>query len=83
MVVEKNILQVYPNPATTEIWVAFNSHSQMVTLTVSDLYGRQVKQEETIMDGSYKISLDGLDDGLYILSVFDSETVYTSKVLKR
>jgi len=79
----KNTLKIFPNPATTEIWIDFKSTNKEVLLSVCDIFGREILNEKRKTNGSLKISLDGLKKGLYIVNLLDNNTLYTAKVVKK
>ncbi len=83
IIIEKNTLKVYPNPASSEIWIDYNAGNRQILLTIHDVYGRQIRHEEFRPNGSFSLSLDGLKKGLYIVTVLDGTTLYSAKVMKK
>ncbi len=81
-VVNKNTLKVFPNPATTEIWVDYPAGRNQVTYCVFDIYGRQIRQGVINSEGPFSISMTGMQKGLYVVTVQDGNTIYTVKVMK-
>ncbi len=63
-------LQVYPNPASDALWVAFvNDSGENVTIGLYNLHG-QLMSEQTISDTGHqeaRISLEELQAGVYML----------------
>ena len=80
-VINKNTLKVFPNPASSEIWVDYTAGGNHATYSVYDTYGREVRQG-TIRGSRSHISLAGLKKGLYVVTVHDGNTIYTAKVMK-
>lgn len=81
-VVNKNTLKVFPNLATTEIWVDYPAGRNQVTYCVFDIYGRQIRQGVINSEGPFSISMTRMQKGLYVVTVQDGNTIYTVKVMK-
>jgi len=79
----KNSLMVFPNPATNEIFIDHSSESSHAVYKIFDIFGRQVRQGIMNPDGSSRISLEGLEKGLYVVTVLDGNTLRTAKVMKK
>jgi hypothetical protein len=81
-------LYVYPNPASRQLTVssqqsAVGSQRSAVRLTITDLFGRRIKEFDNLISIPYLIDVSDLMDGLYILQVIgeDGETA-SAKFLK-
>ncbi len=77
-------LGIFPNPASTEVNVLFEtSKSELVTLSIQDLQGRNLRREVLgQVNGFQQIQMSGLSlpAGIYLLHV-DTETTRTSRKL--
>ena len=70
--------KIYPNPFTDQIWIERNG-SQLETLTLSDITGREIRQFE--LEGKLcTIALENILPGIYFLR---SETGFSWKIIKR
>ncbi len=81
-----NIL-VQPNPATNAINVSFTTDlpSQHITITMFDLTGKQLMEEETTSHSgvnSTRIDLQGLASGIYLLQLNTPDGTKSVKVVK-
>ena len=76
MNISKNALNVYPNPAATNIYVENNSGA---TIEIYNLLGEKVK---TIADANRNavVNVADLEEGTYIVKVIDGNEVKTAKV---
>lgn len=73
-------IQVYPNPATTQLFVKTSELVQRISLY--NVIGQNVKNiEQPALQN--RISLDGIPAGVYLLTVQENEKVYSYKVMKR
>jgi hypothetical protein len=76
---DKLKLSVYPNPATTEVFIKipdFTSHKN-IKVTMHDLNGRLVK-ESNITSELQSIAVTGLESGVYIFRI-TSDTAQASR----
>lgn len=79
----KNVF--FPNPATDKISMEIHNASGNLSLCLSDISGRELKQTE-LQSGRQKhtIDLSGLAEGVYLISVMrDKELLYSGKVIKQ
>lgn len=73
---EKNVeLKLYPNPAENEINVVINEHIE--TIQVLSLDGSVI-----MTDNKSIINIGSLANGVYLVQVYTSQGVYTTKVIK-
>jgi hypothetical protein len=88
-------LKVYPNPASSQLAVGSSQFAvggqessvvgrqSSVSLIITDLFGRKLKEFNNISSFPYLIDITGLRDGLYILHVVnDQGETASSKFLK-
>jgi hypothetical protein len=81
-------VQVYPNPATDVVNVQFSlSTSADVTIVVTDLLGKEVMNitREGAMSGIHNepIDINGLDNGMYLISIISGDDIVTKKISVR
>jgi hypothetical protein len=68
---------LYPNPGTGLVQIGFPSGGKPLFLQVNDLCGRELLQIrlENETGGKYTANLEGLRDGIYLLSVSDESGI--------
>ena len=74
--VDMNALKVYPNPATTNIYLENNTGA---TISIYNLVGEKVMEVADVRRNAV-INVEGLKEGTYIVKVVDGNTVKTAKV---
>jgi hypothetical protein len=83
--IDQNSLQIYPNPAQNVLYIrSLNADFQNAELTVSNLLGQSILSQDLSFDQrntKETISLDALDNGLYILQIKSGESTYTKKII--
>ncbi|MCK6692649.1 MAG: PKD domain-containing protein [Thermoanaerobaculia bacterium] len=79
-------LTAFPNPATTELMLAFNSREpQGIELCVSNLSGQMVSRQMIDVlqgDNALRIPVQNLTPGLYLLQLRTANQVQTVKFVK-
>lgn len=78
-------LHLYPNPGTTNMVLTLNpNHGSKFEIRVMDLSGRLVKRiDKYTTDGVISLDIADLQDGLYLIKVFDGVNNYaTTKFVK-
>ena len=84
---ENSELTVYPNPATNEVNIAFNSihHDNKVLVNIYDVDGKLLisKHDEAFNNGIYTLSLNiaALPKGIYFIHVITDNNYYTQKLM--
>jgi hypothetical protein len=75
-------MNIYPNPASTEVFVKIPDYAshQNITLMMYDLNGRLVKNESRITSENYRMDVSGLESGIYIITI-TSDSARTDKKL--
>ena len=74
-------LLVYPNPATETIYVSVSDAGlKDVSVSVTDLMGRQVVPPKTYTSENLNIGVASLAEGMYLLRIFSGEGVYVKKI---
>lgn len=83
-----NDIQVYPNPFADHIDIVYNSpDTQSVTITVTDITGKQVYRRENIRrkTGLNHFKVNGLEDlqqGVYIMKINSDGIISSKKIMK-
>ncbi len=72
-------IKVYPNPTQDYLNIKNTSDAEIEQLTVTDLSGKKVLQQ----NNASKIDVQNLTKGLYLLQVFSGETTYHTKFVKK
>lgn len=74
---------IYPNPASQFVTVdLLNTNGEMNTLTLSDTKGATILVEST-GNSTVTIPLEGLNNGLYFLTIQSNGRSVTSKIIKQ
>lgn len=76
---QKVIVQSFPNPASTHIDI--HSNIAIKAIKIITLDGKLIKEESQINQDRYRVSVDDIMQGLYVLKVETAQRVYSSKVL--
>jgi len=76
---------IYPNPADDQATVVYNTSSEEVNLSIIDLGGSIVMNEQLSEKGfvSHKISLNDLKAGTYFVRLSTTKTLTTAKLFVR
>lgn len=76
----QSTVQLYPNPASSEVFIQSDRMSYPATVTISDLTGKRLLQEP-IASASNAVSTAALQGGIYLVTVKDlSGANYTAKL---
>jgi hypothetical protein len=73
--------KVYPNPASD--WLTIESRSKIEQITVSDISGKTVYQNNNIADFRLNIPVSTLAKGTYIVRLVDKSGVSVQKFIKK
>lgn len=71
---------VYPNPASSFVNVYADKLSGEGTVTITDLYGKQLKQQK-LASGNNRIDFAGLTKGYYLISITTANEKRTEKLI--
>jgi len=75
-------LSIFPNPAIQEVYFSIESQAAPYTLSISNLLGVEVLNQEQHMDTPIDISF--LSEGIYLTQIISNNTIYSkSFVVKR
>lgn len=81
---EENVVKVYPNPASGEIWIrGFEQTAQSGSLNIylMDTAGRIIQRREARAAPALRISLEGLPPGIYFLRVHNGKKMFHGKII--
>ncbi len=79
-------LQIFPNPAKSEVNLSFNRVSEEARIVLMDLSGKELMVREINNAGDFysgRIDLSELSDGVYMLQISDGEVVVNRRLIKR
>lgn len=77
---EQNEFMVYPNPASTSVYVQTNSSSTIIDFSLVDLQGKLIKQGKITSDKV--IDVQKFPDGIYFLKLFlGGKKLKTEKIM--
>lgn len=84
---EMQVHQVYPNPVSNELFVAFTAKgTQTVTLQITDIFGKTIEQISNIQAfhrQTRSLNVGTLSSGVYFVSLNDGQTQITRKFIKQ
>ena len=77
--------QVYPNPAENKVNIKLDAAmlTKGCSITMNDLTGKVLFQQNKVSDAVTSISLDGLADGTYFIQIVSGKDRHTVKVVKQ
>lgn len=80
--VYKNALSIYPNPATDQVWVELPIGNSSKSISIADLAGRVLVQQNLSGNTSKQVALDiqHLSKGIYLIQVNTDKGIYQSKL---
>ena len=81
-----NSLQIYPNPASTQVEISFDREGSTAEIMLLDLSGKELLSREInqVADQySGMIDISNLADGVYMLQIRDGETLVNRRLIKR
>ena len=78
-------LQVYPNPMQGQAEISFNTkQAGNATLSIYDIAGKEVLQTKNkFLQGTQKLQLTGLKQGMYFISIIGDGYFYTAKLISQ
>ncbi len=74
-------VQVYPNPVENNLIIQSNGFSDDVIITISDISGKTVYEEQVYSFGREIISMDKIKQGVYILKLQGENNTFVEKLL--
>ncbi len=79
-------LELYPNPAKSEVNISFSRVNEKARVALLDLSGKELFVREINNAGEFysgRIDLSELSDGVYMLQISDGEVVVNRRLIKR
>jgi hypothetical protein len=75
-------IQVYPNPASSNIWVNVNKVSSTgVSVEISTMDGKLLYKSDRLENGKTNIELSNFASGMYFLKVINGNQSHVSKLV--
>jgi hypothetical protein len=77
-------LNVFPNPATSQIQLTLNSTTNNLTVEVYNMIGVKILNQSinsVIGSGTYSLDVSDLNSGMYILKVIDGQNITIDKII--
>lgn len=78
----KDSLTIYPNPTQTELSITTKENFGYVLLTLFDVNGRKVFEQEYELFDTIKLNTSQFQTGLYILNIKGEALSYNTKIIK-
>lgn len=80
-----NTFSIYPNPTVDKVNISLPEYTKgMVTISLFDLNGKKLSSVNVDSSNSiYSMDIHSLANGMYIISIFNDEGVYTGKIIKK
>jgi hypothetical protein len=77
----KRVFEVYPNPATSEIYLIAESTNNKTQVVITDIAGRELKR---MAYDSQRINIAALQAGIYFITLqADGEVFESQKIIKQ
>ncbi|SFN51945.1 Por secretion system C-terminal sorting domain-containing protein [Bizionia echini] len=74
--------RVYPNPTNNNLFIKTNKSFGQVTMTITDMNGRQVYNKQVDLFGTVEINMNTLQSGIYILNMKGLNIDANHKIIK-
>lgn len=75
------ILNVQPNPATSEVWFGTNAEYPIQAIELYDLGGRLVRNIRNIESSYYTLQRDGMPNGMYVAKLYFEKGVAAKRII--
>jgi len=75
-------LEVFPNPTLDEITVNIPGNINKGILTIKSISGQQLYKQEIKQTRQVDLSLDGYQNGVYVVELISNSQVFVGKVIK-
>jgi hypothetical protein len=76
-----SVIAVFPNPATTEIFISNFKNGEVVTVQVFDINGKLALNNVMPGDNIIKVSIAGLPKGTYLLKAMSKSNFVNQKIV--
>ncbi len=74
--------KVYPNPTNNNLFIKTNKSFGQVTMTITDINGRQVYSQKVDLFGTVEVNMNTLQSGIYILNMKGQNIDANHKIIK-
>jgi len=75
------ILNVQPNPATSEVWFSTDAEHPIQAIELYDLSGRLVRNIRNIENSYYTLQRDGMPNGMYVAKLYFEKGVAAKRII--
>jgi len=79
--VKVNTYEIYPNPASNEINIRVNQNYGSAKISIVDINGRSVYNQQMNLNGTVTINFGQLQSGIYILNVNNNTLNFNEKII--
>lgn len=79
----ERMIEVFPNPVSKEMYVAYGSHWNGGKLNIYSLGGKLVLEATLTDQEQYRLNTDNLGKGIYILKITNGDLSYSEKIVKK
>jgi len=77
----KTQIQIYPNPSSSKVSLRFNKFLNNASIFIYDAQSKLVKKFENLNGDSYNFSCEDLNNGIYIVKIFEANKMIATKKL--
>jgi hypothetical protein len=77
------LFNLFPNPATTQLYIDYDVEKQNASFNISDLLGSAALSGKLTKAAVNTIRIETLKPGFYMLKIIDGNTTITRKFIKR
>ena len=78
-----NSFDIYPNPTSGVINIAFNESIEESQLSILKLNGQTIYTDILISGHSYNLDTDFLAQGIYLMHITSDKSTYSTKLVKQ
>lgn len=78
-----NSVLLFPNPASSELFISYDNNSTISDLNIRDLFGRKIEIRPEVNPGILKLKLEGIAAGVYFVDLKSNNRIYTYKFIKQ
>jgi hypothetical protein len=80
---QKDEIKVYPNPCTEYFWINMDQYSEEVQVSIIDITGHILFQEQLQRANRKQISVQHLPTGMYFVRIQTSKNTVVKKIIKK
>ena len=79
--IEKDVLRLYPNPFTSELFLDLGPNLKKATFEMYDLFGKLIFKSG--LDNQVSFNFAHLSQGVYMVKIGEKENIKTIKLIKK